>query len=134
MLPHVYVSRLYNKVSRILLSILADLYNSIVWIDSTHPLISKSSSPFNNLSVTLPRAPITIGIIVTFIFHSFVDSLARSRYLSFISHFFNFTMWSAGTAKLTTPQVIFFCFFVFCFSSFFFFFFDYYKVWSSGQE
>ena len=34
---------------------------------STRPPTSKSSRPFNNLLVTVPKAPITIGIIVTFI-------------------------------------------------------------------
>ena len=38
---------------------------------STRPLISKSFSPFNNPSVTVPKAPITISIIVTSMFHSF---------------------------------------------------------------
>ena len=35
------------------------------------PFISKSSSFFNNPLVTIPTAPITIGIIVTFMLHSF---------------------------------------------------------------
>ena len=38
---------------------------------STCPPTSKSSSPFNNPFVTVPKALITIGIIVTFMFHSF---------------------------------------------------------------
>ncbi len=66
---------------------------------SNHPLISTSSCPFNNLSVTVPRAPITIGINVTFMFHSFSNSLARSRHLSFSSLSFNFPLWSYGTEK-----------------------------------
>ena len=43
-------------------------------------------------------------------FHSFFffNSLARSRYLSFFSHSFNFILWSARTAKLTNLQVLFF--------------------------
>ena len=73
------------QVSRILLSILAVLNNVVVWMVSTRSLISKSSSPFNNHLVTVPKASITIGIIVTFMFHSFFNSLAKSRYLSFFS-------------------------------------------------
>ena len=93
-----------SKVSRTLLRILAVLNNAV----STRPLISKSSSPFSNTFVTFPNAPITIGIIVTCMFHSFFNSLARSRYLSFFSHFFSFTLWSAGTAKSTILQVLYF--------------------------
>ena len=70
------------QVSRTLLSILFNLYNAVVWMVSTCSLISKSSSPCTNLLVTVLSAPITIGITVTFMFHSFFSSLARSRYLS----------------------------------------------------
>ena len=41
-------------------------------------------------------------------FHSFFSSLARSSYLSFFSHSFCFILWSAGTAKSTILQVLFF--------------------------
>ena len=80
------------QVSRTLLSILAVLNNVLVWMVFSHPLISKSSSVFNNLLVTVPKAPITIGIIVTFMFLWFFNSLARSRYLSFFSLSFNFIL------------------------------------------
>ena len=96
------------QVSRTLLSILAILNNVVVWMVSTHPPTSKSSCPFNNPLVTVPKAPITIGIIVTCMFHSFFNSLARSKYLSFFSHSFSFILWSAGTAKSTILQVVYF--------------------------
>ena len=96
------------QVSRTLLSILAVLNNAVVWMVSTRPPTSKPSSSFNNPLVTVPKAPITVGIIVTFMFHSFFNSLARTKYLSFFSHSFCFTMWSAGTAKSTILQVLFF--------------------------
>ena len=96
----------YPQLSRTLLNILAVLNN--VWMVSTRPPTSKSSSPFSNHFVTVPNAPITIGIIVTCMFHSFFNSLARSRYLSFFSHSFSFILWSAGTAKSTILQVLFF--------------------------
>ena len=89
------------------LSILAVLSNAVVWIVSTRPPISKSSRPFNNPLVTVSNAPITIGTIVTFMFHSFFNSLARSRYLSFFSLSFRFILWSAGTAKSTILQILF---------------------------
>ena len=84
---------------------------------STRLLISKSSSPFNNPLVTVPKAPITIGMIVTIMFHSFFSSRARSKYLSFFSLPSSFILWSAGTAKPTILQVLFFVFvFFFCLS------------------
>ena len=96
------------QVSRTLLSILAIHNNVVVWMVSTRLPTSKSSSPFSNPLVTVPNAPITIGIIVTSMFHSFFNFLARSRYLSFFSHSFSFILWSAGTAKSTILQVLFF--------------------------
>ena len=56
----------------------------------------------------MPKAPTTIGTIVPFMFHSFFNSLARTRYLSFFSHSFGFILWSTGTAKSTILQILFF--------------------------
>ena len=84
------------QVSRILLSILAVLNNAVVWIVSSRLPTSKSSKSFNNPLLTEPKAPITISIIVTFMLHSFSNSLAKSRYSSFFSHSFSFILWSAG--------------------------------------
>ena len=95
------------QVSWTLLSILAVLNNATIWMVSTRPPTSKSSSPFNYPLVIVPKPPIVI--IVTFMFYSFFSSLARSRYLSFVSHSFSFILWSAGTAKSTILQVLFFC-------------------------
>ena len=96
------------QVTRTLLSILTDLSNLVVWMISTCSLISKSSSPCINPFVTVPRTLITTGITVTSMFHSFFNSLARSRYLSFFSISFSFTLWSAGAAKSTIRKVLFF--------------------------
>ena len=109
------------QVSRTRLRILAVISNAVVWIVSTHPPTSKSSRPFNNPLVIVPNAPITIGTIVTFMFHSLFNSLARWKYLSFFSLSFRFILWSAGTAKSTILQIL-------------FFFVDYYEVWSSGRD
>ena len=74
------------QVSRSLLWILSDLNNALVWMGSVRPPIFNSSS-----SLTVPSAPITIGIIVTFMFNYFFCFLARSRYLSlFFSTFIKF--------------------------------------------
>ena len=79
---------------------------------STRPKTSRPSRPFNNPLVTVQKAPITIGIIVIFMFHSTFNSLARSRYLSIFSHFFSFILWSAGIAKSTILQISFLFFFL----------------------
>ena len=76
------------QVSRTLLSILAVLNNAVIGMVSTRPPNSKSSRPFSDPLVTVTKAPITIGTILTFMFHSF--SLARSRYLSFFSRSFSY--------------------------------------------
>ena len=108
------------QVSTTLLSILVDL-NTVVWMFSTCPHISKSFSPCTNHLVTVPSAPITNGITVTLMFHSFFSSLARSRYLYLFSLSFTFTLWSAGTAKSAIRLVFIFFLFV-----------GYYWVWSPG--
>ena len=87
------------QVSWTLLSILAGLNKAVVWIVSTCFLISKFSSPRPKPLVTVQRVRITIGITITFMFHGFFRSLARSRYLFFFSLLFDFTQWSARTAK-----------------------------------
>ena len=94
------------QLSTTLLSILVGLKNAVVWMVSTRPPTSKSSILFNNPLVTVPKAPITIGTIVTFMFHSFYNSQARSRYLAFFSNSFSFILWSAGTAKSTIMIII----------------------------
>ena len=104
------------QVCRTLLSILAVFNNAVVWMVSS----SKSSRPFNNPLVTVPKVLITISIIVTFMFHSFFNSLSRSRYFSLFSHSFSFILWSAWTAKSTILQI--------------FYFVDYYKFWSFGWD
>ena len=99
------------QVSRTVLRILADLNNAVVWM---------SSSPCDNPLVTVPREPITIDVTVTLMFPSYFNSPERFRHLSFFSLSFSFTLWSAGTAKPTIRQVLFFA--------------DCYLASSSGQE
>ena len=85
------------------------LDNIVVWMISTRAPTSNSSSPFNNPLVTVPKAPITISIIVTFMFHNFFS-------LSF-SFFY-------GQPGQESPQFCKFSFFVV----------DYHKVWSSDRD
>ena len=109
------------QVSRTLPSILAVRNNVVVWMVSPCPSTSKSSSPFSNPLVTVPNAPITVGIIVICMFHSFFYPLARSMYLSFFSHSFSFYSVVSGDSKVDN------------FASSLLFV-DYYKVWSSGRN
>ena len=97
------------QVSRTLLGILAVLNNVVVWMVSTRPPTSKSSGPFSNPLVTVPKAPITIGIIVTFIFHSSFTVLRQSPsiWLTFSVLLF-FTLRSAVTTKSTRWRALFF--------------------------
>ena len=100
------------QTSWTLLSILAVLKNLAVWMVSTHPSTSKSSSPFSNPLVTVPNAPITIGIIITCMFHSFFNFLSRSMYLSFFSHL---SVLFYGQPGQQSRQ---FCWFSYCWSLF----------------
>ena len=103
------------QVSRILLSILADLTNAVVWMVATRPLISKSSSSFTNPLGIVPTAPFTTGITVTF--HIFLVLLiSLSTYLSFC---FILILLSDPPGRQ---------------SSLFSRFVDYHYVWSSGRN
>ena len=97
------------QVFRTLRGILAVLNNAVVCMVSTRPPTSKSSSPFNNPLVTILNSPIAIGIIVTCMFHSFFNSLARSRYLSFFSHSFSFIVVSRDSKVDYFASSLFFC-------------------------
>ena len=96
------------QVSRTILNILAVLSNAVNWRASFRPPTSKSFRPFNNPLVIVAKTTISVGTIVTFMFHSFFNSLGRSRYLFFFSHSFSFILWSAGTAKSAILQILFF--------------------------
>ena len=114
----------WSFTGKSLLSILAVLNSAVVWMVSTRPPTSKSSSPFSNALVTVPKAPITIGRIVTLMFQIFFNSQARSRYLPFFSHSFSFIIYSRDSKVDTFANSLFVVVVV-----------DYcYKVWSSGRD
>ena len=108
-----------SHVSRTLLSTLADLNSVVVWMISTPPLISTSSSPFSNPSVTVPRAPIIIDINVTYMFHGFFQFSSKcwGTYDSF-QFFWILICGPPEQQKSINLQILFFV--------------DYYKIWSSG--
>ena len=86
----------HPRVCRTLLSIRADFDSAMVWMVSILPLIFNSSIFF---SKPLESVPTATSITVTFMFHSFFNSLTRTRYLSIFSRSFTFTLLSDGTAK-----------------------------------
>ena len=113
------------QVSRTLLSILAVFNNAVIWMVSIRPPTSKSSRPFNNPLVTVPKAPVTIGIIVTFMFHSFFFFQFSIKVEVFISlfTFYQFYFMVSRDSKVDNFANV-----------LLFFFFDYHKVWSSGWD
>ena len=109
------------QVSRTLLSILTVLNNAVVWMVSTRPPTSKSSSPFSNPLVIVPNAPITIGIIVTCIFHSFFQFPSKVEVFILLFTFFQFY----SVVDYFASSLFFFLFFFSFFSLFFFLVFAY---------
>ena len=80
----------WQQVSRTLLCILAMLNNVIVYIISTRPLISQSSGHITNPLVTVAKAPLTIRIIVSSMFHSFFQFQSKVNVLILLFTFFQF--------------------------------------------
>ena len=78
------------QVSWTLLNILAVLNNTVIWMVSTRLPDSKSSSPFNIPLITVPKAPITIGKIVTFMFYRFFLFSSKVEGLIFLFTFSQF--------------------------------------------
>ena len=99
------------QVSRTLLSILVVLNNVVVWMVSTRPPTSKSSSAFSNLLVTVPIAPIRIGMIVTCMFHSFFQFPRKVEVLILLFPFFQFYSVVSRDSKVDyfASSLLFFC-------------------------
>ena len=111
-----------SQVSRALLSILAFLNNAVVWMVSIRPPTSKSTSPFNNPLVTVPKALIPISIIVTFMSHSFFQFPSKVQVLILLFIFFRFYSVVSRDSKVDN------------FANSLFFFVDYYNVWFSNRD
>ena len=108
-------------VSQTLLSILAVFNNAAVWMVSTRPQTSKSSRPFKNPLVTVPKPPITIGKISPSCPIVFFSILLQDlgSYLSF--HILSVLF--CGQLGQQCPQFCRFSFFV-----------DHYKIRSSDRD
>ena len=93
------------------------------WIlsDCKSAQVSRTLLSILTVEVPFPSEPITTDITVSFMSHSFLSSLARSKYLSLSSLSLIFILWFAGTGKSTIHQVLFLFFF-------------YHKVWYASQD
>ena len=99
----------FRQVSRILLSFLADLSSSVLWMVSARPPISDTSSSLGTPLEIVPRTPIIISINVTLMIHNSFSSLARSLYLSFFVFFdFNSVVHKDGKTHNLTRSFFFF--------------------------
>ena len=88
--------------------ILANLNKAVFRIVSTPPLISKSSSSSTNPLLTVPSAPITVGITVTFMFHCFCFQ-SSNKFKVLMSLFaVSLFLWSAWTAKAPFRWILFY--------------------------
>ena len=94
-----------------LLSILVELSNAIVSIVSTSPLISKSSHSFTNSFLIVPRAPVTIGVTVTFMFHNFFSFPSKVLVLIPFA-FFQFYSVVSRDSKVQNSASSLFCWFI----------------------
>ena len=110
------------QISRPLLGILAVLNNDVVWMGSTRPPTSKTSSPCNNPLHTVPKAPITIGIIVSCMLYSFFFQFPCKVEVT-ILHFTFFQFYSVVSRDSKVDNF-----------TIYLFVFDYYQVWSSGRD
>ena len=101
------------QVFRTLLSILIVLNNVEVWMVSTRPPTFKSSSPSNNPSVTVPKATITISIIIAFMFHSFFQCPSKFQVLILLFTFLQFYSVVSQDSKIDNfASSLFFFFFI----------------------
>ena len=85
------------------------------------PPTSKSSSPWNNPLVTVQKAPIKMGIIVTFMFHSFFQFSCKVQVLMLLFTFFQFYSLVSRDSKVNNFANSLFVV-------------DYNKVWSSSRD
>ena len=102
--PEVWVITGLVKSPKLFLVFL-DLNNAVVWTVSTHPFISNHP----NAALILCWLYRILQLLwVSPLLSRFFSSLTRSMYLSLFSLSFSFTQWSAGTAKSTIRQIIYF--------------------------
>ena len=77
-------------------------------------LVHLVPSPFTNPLGIVQSAPITIGITVTFMFHSFLKFPSKVYVLISLFSSFIFTLWSARMQSLLFGRFSFFCWLSLC--------------------
>ena len=97
------------KVCMTLLSIMADLNDTVVWTVSTGPLISKSSSSLAKLFWIAPSARIATFIYVTFIFYCLFWQCV-STYFSFRFLWFSLCSLQLASKSFFRKVLFFFCY------------------------
>ena len=117
------------QICWIILSILADHNNAVVWMVFICPLICESSSPFTK-TLGIVRAHQLELVSSSPSWSIGFSSLARSRYLFLYFAFFYFYSVVRRDNKVHYSAGSLFFFFFF----FFFFFVDYHKVWTGLSD
>ena len=121
-----------TQVSKTLVSILVDLNNGVVLLVSVSSSISNYFCPLTKRFGTVPSGLITICIIDSVIFHSFLGSLEKTKSLSLFYFSLIISLYSAGIVKSTIHYI--FYFFHFLFFIYLFIFANYHLTWSSGRH
>ena len=88
-----------------LFSVFYLLNNVVVWMVSTRPPTSKSSSPFSYCTKSTNYNWYNCHLHVPYFF----QFPSKVEVFILLFTFFQFILWSAGTAKSTILQVLFFC-------------------------
>ena len=94
----------FPQVFRTLLSILTYPKNALVCMVYIRAIISQSSSPCTNPLVDAPRAPLTIGTTVTFIFHSSFQFPSNVQILIRLFTFFHFYSVASRDSKVKSSK------------------------------
>ena len=111
------------QIPRTLLSIMIDLSNTVDWMVSIRSLIFKSSGPCTNPLVTVPNVPITISIIVPFLFDNFFSVPLQDLDIYF--SFRSLSVLSCGQPEQQSPPFTKIPFFVVV---------DCHQVWKYGWD
>ena len=81
--------------------LLAEFKSAVVWMVTIFLWSPVLPCLFSRNLLTIPGAPNTIAITVTFMCHCFLSSWARFKHLSVVMYTFIFSQLSTGTVKST---------------------------------